>query len=78
MVAGALPLQLRPGPGGPCTRLPPRGLAPDPGDFLLSPGLVYLQTGSIGPTPRPVMDRTIAFWRELETNPLVYTYDVHE
>ena len=38
-------------------------------DFLFSPGLVYLQTGSLGPTPRPVIDRTLAAWRELELNP---------
>ena len=34
-----------------------RGLAAAPDDFSFSPGLVYLQTGSLGPTPRPVMDR---------------------
>src|SRR5690606_34185576 len=36
-----------------------RGLALSPDDFLLAPGLVYLQTGSLGPTPRPVIDATI-------------------
>ena len=55
-----------------------RGLAPSPSDFLFSPGLVYLQTGSLGPTPRPVMDFTIAAWKELETNPLYYGYGPHE
>ncbi len=54
-----------------------RGLAA-PEDFLLEPGLVYLQTGSLGPTPRPVMDRTIAAWRELELNPTFYGYGAHE
>lgn len=56
----------------------PRGLAPNASDFLFSPGLVYLQTGSLGPTPRPVMESTIAFWKELETNPLYYGYGPHE
>jgi len=53
------------------------GLAPA-GDFLFSPGLVYLQTGSLGPTPRPVMDRTIAAWNELEANPVYFGYGPHE
>jgi selenocysteine lyase/cysteine desulfurase len=56
----------------------PRGLAPAADDFLFSPGLVYLQTGSLGPTPRPVMDRAIAAWKELELNPVFYAYGPHE
>ena len=55
-----------------------RGLALSPDDFLFSPGLVYLQTGSLGPTPRPVMERTIAAWKELELNPVFYGYGPHE
>jgi len=63
----ALPAVARqdPAPGQPNA---PRGLAA-PDDFLFEPGLTYLQTGSLGPTPRPVIDRTIAAWRELERNP---------
>lgn len=56
----------------------PRGLAPSADDFLFSPGLVYLQTGSLGPTPRPVMERTIAAWKELELNPVFYGYGPQE
>jgi selenocysteine lyase/cysteine desulfurase len=56
----------------------PRGLAPNPADFMFSPGLVYLQTGSLGPTPRPVLEYTIAKWKELELNPLYYGYGPHE
>lgn len=44
------------------------------GDFLLAPGLVYLQTGSVGPSPKPVIDRAIAAWVELETNPVFHAY----
>ena len=55
----------------------PRGLAL-PEDFLFAPELVYLQTGSLGPTPRPVMERTIAAWKELELNPSFYGYGAHE
>ena len=54
-----------------------RGLAA-PGDFLFAPELVYLQTGSLGPTPRPVMERTIAAWKELERNPSFYGYGAQE
>ena len=50
-----------------------RGLA-ETDDFLFDPGLVYLQTGSLGPTPRPVMDRAVAVWRELEGNPVFRGY----
>jgi selenocysteine lyase/cysteine desulfurase len=46
----------------------PRGLAKS-SDILLDPTLTYLQTGSLGPTPRPVMERTLAVWRELELDP---------
>ncbi len=46
----------------------PRGLAASD-DILLDPTLTYLQTGSLGPTPRPVMERTVAVWKELELDP---------
>jgi selenocysteine lyase/cysteine desulfurase len=54
------------------------GLALAPDDFAFAPGLIYLQTGSLGPTPRPVMERTIAVWKELELNPEFYGYGEHE
>ncbi|MBK6844986.1 MAG: aminotransferase class V-fold PLP-dependent enzyme [Gemmatimonadetes bacterium] len=52
----------------------PRGLALAPDDFLFEPGLTYLQTGSLGPTPRPVMERTIGAWTTLESNPAAQGY----
>src|SRR5678815_4086033 len=55
-----------------------RGLALSPDDFAFAPGLVYLQTGSLGPTPKPVMERTIAAWKELELNPSFYGYGAQE
>ena len=54
------------------------GLAAAPDDFAFAPGLIYLQTGSLGPTPRPVMERTIAAWKELELDPVSYGYGEHE
>ena len=56
----------------------PRGLALAPDDFSFAPGLVYLQTGSLGPSPRPVIERTIAMWKEMELDPAHYAYGVHE
>lgn len=56
----------------------PRGLALASNDFMFERGLVYLQTGSLGPTPKPVMDRTIAAWRELELDPVFYGYGPHQ
>ncbi len=52
----------------------PRGLALAADDFAFEPGLTFLQTGSLGPTPRPVIDRAIAAWKELELNPSAKGY----
>lgn len=43
-------------------------------ELMLSPGLTYLNTASLGPTPRDVFDATIAAWRELETEPVQMAY----
>ena len=56
----------------------PRGLARASDDFMLAPGLAYLQTGSMGPTPRPVMERVIAAWKEHEVDPVYYGYGSQE
>ena len=50
-----------------------RGLA-FASDFMLDEGLVYLQTGSLGPTPRPVMQKAIDTWQLLERNPELHGY----
>lgn len=70
-------LLAQPGPEDSSGSAAARGLA-RPGDFGFAPGLVYLQTGSLGPTPRPVMDRAIAAWRALETNPAALAYGAQE
>ncbi|MEO7673219.1 MAG: aminotransferase class V-fold PLP-dependent enzyme [Pyrinomonadaceae bacterium] len=44
-------------------------------EYMFAPGLIYLNTGSLGPTPRSVMDATIKAWHELETNPVGMSYD---
>lgn len=43
-------------------------------DYMLQPGLTYLNTASLGPTPRPVFERVMQAWRELETNPVLNAY----
>jgi selenocysteine lyase/cysteine desulfurase len=50
-----------------------RGLA-HASDFLFEPGLIYLQTGSLGPTPRPIVEATMRAWLTLESNPLTQGY----
>lgn len=50
-----------------------RGLA-HATDFLFEPGLIYLQTGSLGPTPRPIVEATMRAWLTLESNPLTQGY----
>ena len=48
--------RMTPNPSEPQTASRSRGLARRADDFLFTPGLVYLQTGSLGPTPSPVME----------------------
>jgi selenocysteine lyase/cysteine desulfurase len=64
-------------PLGPLDLMPESGLV-DPADYRFAKGLVYLQTGSLGPTPRLVMERTIAAWKELELDPVLYGYGPQE
>ncbi len=43
-------------------------------EYLLTPGLVYLNTGSAGPASRAVLDRMLQAWHEVESNPVVMIY----
>ena len=43
-------------------------------EYLLAPGLVYLNTASTGPSTKAVLDRAIAAWRQLESNPVREAY----
>ncbi len=49
------------------------GLIPA-GDLMLDPGIVHLQTGTLGLIPRPVFDATVAAAREVESDPLIAAY----
>lgn len=50
-----------------------RGLIPS-GDLMLEPGIVHLQTGTLGLMPRPVFDATVAAAHEIERDPLIAAY----
>lgn len=45
-----------------------------PDDILLAPGVVHLQTGGVGATPRPVFDATVAAMAQVEADPVRATY----
>ncbi len=45
-------------------------------DYGFAPGLIYLNTGSAGPTPRAVLEKTVQAWTELEKNPVQNEYSV--
>ncbi|MEO7134328.1 MAG: aminotransferase class V-fold PLP-dependent enzyme [Vicinamibacterales bacterium] len=50
-----------------------RSLIPS-ADLSLTPGLIHLNTASAGPTPNRVLERMIAAWRQLETDPVAQSY----
>jgi selenocysteine lyase/cysteine desulfurase len=56
------------------TASPPNGALVPIADFGLSPGLVHLNTASAGPTSNRVLARTLAAWRQLETDPVAQSY----
>lgn len=43
-------------------------------DYLLAPGLIHLNTASLGATPRAVLDSVTKAWRELESDPVRMAY----
>lgn len=48
--------------------------AAEAGEYGLRPGLIYLNTGSLGPTPRFVLEAVTKAWNELETDPVLMSY----
>jgi selenocysteine lyase/cysteine desulfurase len=61
------------GRGADSAATPSGALAPST-DLGLSPGLIHLNTGSAGPTSNRVLARTLAAWRQLETDPVAQAY----
>lgn len=49
-------------------------LASTPGEYGFGPGLTYLNTASLGPTPRSIREVMDRAWTELETNPVRMAY----
>ena len=43
-------------------------------EYLFEPGLNYLNTAALGPTPRSVLDQVLKTWYELELNPVMMAY----
>lgn len=56
------------------TASPSNGALVPMADFGLSPGLIHLNTASAGPTSNRVLARTLAAWRQLETDPVAQSY----
>src|SRR5262245_48309175 len=44
------------------------------GEYLFQSGLIYLNTGSLGPTPRSILDEVTKAWNQIETNPVATSY----
>src|SRR5688500_18138983 len=43
-------------------------------DYLFGKGIVYLNTAALGPTPRSVVEKTLAASHDLESNPSFHAY----
>jgi selenocysteine lyase/cysteine desulfurase len=43
-------------------------------EYMFEPGLNYLNTAALGPTPRTVLDKVLKAWYELESNPVMMAY----
>jgi selenocysteine lyase/cysteine desulfurase len=43
-------------------------------EFMFEPGLIYLNTAALGPTPRPILERTLQAWYQLESDPVKMAY----
>ncbi len=46
----------------------------DNSEYMFEPGLNYLNTAALGPTPRTVLDKVLKAWYELELDPVMMAY----
>lgn len=46
----------------------------DRSEYMFEPGLNYLNTAALGPTPRSVLDKVLKAWHELELDPVMMAY----
>ena len=56
------------------TQVDLEALVADKSEYMFSPGLNYLNTAALGPTPRSVLDAVMKAWYELESNPVMMAY----
>jgi selenocysteine lyase/cysteine desulfurase len=47
----------------------------DKSEYMFEPGLNYLNTAALGPTPRTVLDSVLKAWYELELDPVMTAYN---
>ena len=47
-------------------------------EYLLPPGMIHLNTASLGATPRVVLERTLEAWRMLESSPVRMAYGAQD
>lgn len=52
----------------------PAGTVQATSGYMLAPGLIHLNTASLGATPSVVLDRTVLAWQELESSPVRMAY----
>jgi selenocysteine lyase/cysteine desulfurase len=43
-------------------------------EYMFAPGLIYLNTAALGPTPRSILDEVLKAWTDLEMNPVSKAY----
>src|SRR5215471_8826011 len=43
-------------------------------EYMFGTGLIYLNTGSLGPTPRSILDVVLKAWSQVEINPVTQAY----
>ena len=46
----------------------------DKSEYMFEPGLNYLNTAALGPTPRSILDKVLQAWHELELDPVMMAY----
>ena len=54
--------------------LTPKAVPDNKSEYMFEPGLNYLNTAALGPTPRTVLDRVLQAWNELELDPVMMAY----
>lgn len=59
---------------GPVLPVSAQPASSDAAAHMLEPGIINLNTDSLGPTPRSILDAVLNAWNDLEENPAMKTY----